>query len=163
MSYFDSDQLGVQDVRSVLKFVQDTTGIRGYDRPVEQGAERPFFVLAPPRGTPEIFSAGWYRYKPMILGTLFVDDPYKMQEFVSRIATLLMVGCQEIPLISVDAEGNWIEADGKLDDCEFLNTLIADDALNFQIIGQRYVSEREVELPSLDTALFNKELNTNGT
>lgn len=163
MSYFDSDQLGVQDVRSVLKFVQDTTGIRGYDRPVEQGAERPFFVLAPPRGTPEIFSAGWYRYKPMILGTLFVDDPYKMQEFVSRIATLLMVGCQEIPLISVDAEGNWIEADGKLDDCEFLNTLIADDALNFQIIGQRYVSERQVELPSLDTALFNKELNTNGT
>lgn len=163
MSYFDSDQLGVQDVRSVLKFVQDTTGIRGYDRPVEQGAERPFFVLAPPRGTPEIFSAGWYRYKPMILGTLFVDEPYKMQEFVSRIATLLMVGCQEIPLISVDAEGNWIEADGKLDDCEFLNTLIADDALNFQIIGQRYVSEREVELPSLDTALFNKELNTNGT
>lgn len=163
MSYFDSDQLGVQDVRSVLKFVQDTTGIRGYDRPVEQGAERPFFVLAPPRGTPEIFSAGWYRYKPMILGTLFVDEPYKMQEFVSRIATLLMVGCQEIPLISVDAEGNWIEADGKLDDCEFLNTLIADDALNFQLIGQRYVSEREVELPSLDTALFNKELNTNGT
>lgn len=163
MSYFDSDQLGVQDVRSVLKFVQDTTGIRGYDRPVEQGAERPFFVLGPPRGTPEIFSAGWYRYKPMILGTLFVDEPYKMQEFVSRIATLLMVGCQEIPLISVDAEGNWIEADGKLDDCEFLNTLIADDALNFQIIGQRYVSEREVELPSLDTALFNKELNTNGT
>lgn len=163
MSYFDSDQLGVQDVRSVLKFVQDTTGIRGYDRPIEQGAERPFFVLAPPRGTPEIFSAGWYRYKPMILGTLFVDEPYKMQEFVSRIATLLMVGCQEIPLISVDAEGNWIEADGKLDDCEFLNTLIADDALNFQIIGQRYVSEREVELPSLDTALFNKELNTNGT
>ncbi|MGX8177318.1 hypothetical protein ACWS7L_07470 [Exiguobacterium artemiae] len=163
MSYFDSDQLGVQDVRSVLKFVQDTTGIRGYDRPVEQGAERPFFVLAPPRGTPEIFSAGWYRYKPMILGTLFVDEPYKMQEFVSRIATLLMVGCQEIPLISVDAEGNWIEADGRLDDCEFLNTLIADDALNFQIIGQRYVSEQEVELPSLDTALFNKELNTNGT
>lgn len=163
MSYFDSDQLGVQDVRSVLKFVQDTTNVRGYDRPVEQGAKRPFFVLAPPRGTPEIFSAGWYRYKPMILGTLFVDEPEQMQEFVSRIATMLMVNCQEIPLISVTAEGDWVETEGKLDECEFANNLVSDDALNFQVIGQRYVSEREVELPSLDTAVFNKELNTYGT
>ncbi|OUB89750.1 hypothetical protein [Bacillus wiedmannii] len=126
------------DLTSVLKFIQTTTGIKGYTTRRRQETELPFFYLQTPVGKPYQDSVGFHRYRPLIHGTLFLDKETpetQALQFQAKLQVALM-GCKyDIPLV----DENFKQTKGRLEDVEFEAKQADVDVWTFTVKGERFI------------------------
>ncbi|MDM5239098.1 hypothetical protein QUF83_23970 [Bacillus cereus] len=126
------------DLTSVLKFIQTTTGIKGYTTRRRQETEPPFFYLQTPVGKPYQDSVGFHRYRPLIHGTLFLDKETpetQALQFQSKLQDALMRCRYDIPL--VDENYNLTKA--RLEEVEFEIKQSDVDVWTFTVKGERFI------------------------
>ncbi|TBL21808.1 hypothetical protein EYB35_00145 [Bacillus paranthracis] len=126
------------DVTSVLKFIQSTTGIKGYTTRRRQETEPPFFYLQTPVGKPYQDSVGFHRYRPLIHGTLFLDKetPETLAlQFQAKLQDALMRCRYDIPLV----DENYNPTKARLEDVEFEIKEADIDVWTFTIKGERFI------------------------
>ncbi len=126
------------DLTSVLKFIQDTTGIKGYTTRRRQEAKPPFFYLQTPVGKPYQDSVGFHRYRPLIHGTLFLDKetPETLAlQFQAKLQDALMRCRYDIPLV----DENYNTTKARLEDVEFEIKEADVDVWTFTVKGERFV------------------------
>ncbi|MCP1180531.1 MULTISPECIES: hypothetical protein [Bacillus] len=127
------------DLTSVLKFIQTTTGIKGYTTRRRQETEPPFFYLQTPVGKPYQDSVGFHRYRPLIHGTLFLDNETAPEtqalQFQAKLQAALM-GCKyDIPLV----DENFNPTKARLEDVEFEAKQADVDVWTFTVKGERFI------------------------
>lgn len=126
------------DVTSVLKFIQTTTGIKGYTTRRRRETKPPFFYLQTPVGKPYQDSVGFHRYRPLIHGTLFLDTESpetQALQFQAKLQDALMRSRYDIPL--VDEDYNPTKA--RLEDVEFEIKQADVDVWTFTVKGERFI------------------------
>lgn len=140
-------QLVSCDLKSVLHFIQTTTGIKGYTTRRRQDTKPPFFYLKTPVGKPQKDSSGFFKYRPLIHGTLFLDKETQMEtialQFQTSIQDALLRCCFDIPLVDDDCK----PTTGRLEDIEFEIQQADVDVWTFTVKGERFVSLDEVTTP----------------
>lgn len=135
-------QLVSFDLKSVLHFIQTTTGIKGYTTRRRQDTQPPFFYLKTPIGKPNKESSGFYKYRPLIHGTLFLDKENEMAmetvalQFHMNIQEALLRRCFDIPLV----DDNYEPTRGRLEDVEFGMEQAETDVWKFTVKGERFIS-----------------------
>ncbi|MGX5537633.1 hypothetical protein ACWKTJ_06880 [Bacillus wiedmannii] len=126
------------DLTSVLKFIQDTTGIKGYTTRRRQEATPPFFYLQTPVGKPYQDSVGFHRYRPLIHGTLFLDkDTPETQalQFQAKLQDALMRCRYDIQLV----DEKYKPTKARLEDVEFEMKETDVDVWTFSVKGERFI------------------------
>lgn len=126
------------DLTSVLKFIQDTTGVKGYTTRRRQEATPPFFYLQTPVGKPYQDSVGFHRYRPLIHGTLFLDkDTPETQalQFQAKLQDALMRCQYDIPLV----DEKYKPTNARLGDVEFEIKETDVDVWTFSVKGERFI------------------------
>ncbi len=127
------------DLTSVLKFIQTTTGIKGYTTRRRQETTPPFFYLQTPVGKPYKDSVGFHRYRPLIHGTLFLDkdDTPETQalQFQTKLQDALMRCLYDIPLV----DENYNPTKARLEEVEFEIKQSDVDVWTFTVKGERFI------------------------
>lgn len=140
-------QLVSSDLKSVLYFIQTTTGIKGYTTRRRQETNPPFFYLKTPIGKPSKDSSGFFKYRPLIHGTLFLNKETQMEtvalQFQTQIQDALLRCCFDIPLV----DDNYKPTNGRLEDIEFEMDQADIDIWTFTVKGERFVSLDEAVEP----------------
>ncbi|MFY0147808.1 hypothetical protein [Bacillus cytotoxicus] len=140
-------KLGSSDLKSVLHFIQTITGIKGYTTRRRQETSPPFFYLKTPVGKPNKDSTGFFKYRTLIHGTLFLDKDSQMEkvalQFQTKIQEALLHCCFDIPLVDDDYKATI----GRLEDIEFEMQQADIDVWIFTVKGERFVSLDEVIEP----------------
>lgn len=126
------------DLTSVLKFIQSTTGIKGYTTRRRQETEPPFFYLQTPVGKPYQDSVGFHRYRPLIHGTLFLDKETpetQALQFQAKLQDALMRCRYDIPLV----DENYNPTKARLEDVEIEIKQADVDVWNITAKGERFI------------------------
>ncbi|HDR3524189.1 hypothetical protein OCD90_26040 [Bacillus pacificus] len=134
------------DLKAVLKFLQDTTDIKGYTTRRRQESDPPFFYLKSPVGKPTKDSSGFFKYRPLIHGTLFLDKEKQPESvamlFETNIQKALLLCCFDIPLV----DDKYIPCGGRLEDVQFEMKQVDVDVWTFTVKGERFLSlDEEVQ------------------
>lgn len=129
--------IAMENVRGVLRFFQQKTGIKGYTTQQKQDAKRPYFYFETPRSTSKLVASNMNQYNTSIHGVFFAENDEQMREVLPIIEQWIITERYRIQCVDntyTPLDGIWLE------DINLQYQKADKDIVTFTIRGERFVS-----------------------